>query len=74
MLKNKLEHALPGAVIEFNEPMHNPAHEGKHLAAVVTYRGFKGKSLVEQHKMVYSVLKEELKGELHALALKTREQ
>jgi len=33
---------------------------------------FKGKSLVQQHKMVYDSLREELRGQIHALSLKTR--
>lgn len=33
---------------------------------------FKGKSLVQQHKMVYEALKEELKEKIHALTIKTK--
>ena len=33
---------------------------------------FAGKSLVQQHRLVYGLLKEELDGGLHALALKTK--
>ena len=32
---------------------------------------FEGKTLLEQHQMVYSPLRETLKEQLHALALKT---
>ncbi len=33
---------------------------------------FKGKSLVQQHQMVYSALREELKEKIHALTIKTK--
>jgi stress-induced morphogen len=33
---------------------------------------FRGKSRVEQHKMVYDALKGQMGGALHALALKTK--
>lgn len=46
----------------------NPA---SHFRAVIVSDRFKDKSLVERHRMVYDLLKEELKGAIHALALKT---
>jgi len=43
-----------------------------HLQVTVIASEFKGLSLVKQHKLVYSALKEELASEaIHALALKT---
>ncbi len=43
-----------------------------HLQVTVTSSQFNGLSLVKQHKLVYSALKEELASEvIHALALKT---
>tara|TARA_B100000282_G_C31306328_1_gene297882 strand:- start:198 stop:428 length:231 start_codon:yes stop_codon:yes gene_type:complete len=43
-----------------------------HLQVTVTSSEFKGLSLVKQHQLVYSALKEELASEaIHALALKT---
>lgn len=68
-IKQKIEKGLPGAKVE----MLDPRRDGVHLKAIVTWTGFKGKSLVEQHKMVYATLKEELKEELHALSLETKE-
>ena len=35
---------------------------------------FSGKSKIEQHKMVYNSLKGKMGNELHALAIKTKEQ
>ena len=43
-----------------------------HLQVTVIASEFNGLSLVKQHKLVYSALKEELASEvIHALALKT---
>ena len=33
---------------------------------------FDGKTLVQRHRMVYSLLQEEIAGGVHALALKTK--
>ncbi|EIZ79697.1 hypothetical protein WSK_1777, partial [Novosphingobium sp. Rr 2-17] len=40
-------------------------------AARVTSEAFRGKSRVQQHKLVYAAIGGELGGELHALALQT---
>ena len=45
--------------------------DGDHLQAIVISNLFEGKTLLEQHQMVYASLKETLKEQLHALALKT---
>lgn len=66
-LKSRIENGLPGASVEILDPR----RDGVHLQANVVYQGFDGKSLLEQHRMVYGLLEEELKGELHALALQT---
>ena len=43
-----------------------------HLQVTVVSSQFKGLSLVKQHQLIYSALKEELASEaIHALALKT---
>ncbi|WP_061270687.1 BolA family protein, partial [Leptospira interrogans] len=52
----------------------DPYKDGVHIKAIVIYKGFEGKSILEQHRMVYETLKEELKQEVHALALETRIQ
>ncbi len=67
-LKTKIEQGLPGAIVQVLDPR----KDGVHLKAIVIYPGFQGKSLIEQHRMVYETLKEELKEELHALGLETR--
>ena len=67
-LKARIAKGLPGAEVEIFDPM----NDGVHLKACVSYAGFTGKGLLEQHRMVMGLLSEELKGELHALALETK--
>ena len=74
-IKQKLEAAFPGAKVQIADT--SAGHEshnssGAHLAVLITYRGFAGKSLVEQHQMVYAALKDEMKEQVHALKIKTR--
>jgi stress-induced morphogen len=45
--------------------------DGDHYAAIVVSAAFKGKTRVQQHKMVYDALKGRVGNELHALALQT---
>ena len=42
-----------------------------HLGLVVSSNQFKGKMLIEQHRMVMDILKESLKEEIHAVKIKT---
>jgi stress-induced morphogen len=43
-----------------------------HFQALVVAQEFRGKSRIDQHKMVYAALGELMKGAIHALALTTR--
>lgn len=46
--------------------------DGIHFEAVVISEAFNGKSLIQQHRLVYAVLGERLEREdIHALSLKT---
>jgi stress-induced morphogen len=47
------------------------AGDGDHYAAHVVASEFKGKSRLQQHKMVYEALEGRMGGVLHALALST---
>ncbi len=42
-----------------------------HLAITVVSDGFKGKMLFEQHQLLMTLLKEELKQRIHAVKLQT---
>jgi acid stress-induced BolA-like protein IbaG/YrbA len=67
-IKSRIEEALPGAEVEVRDT----TGTGDHFEARVVAPAFTGKSMVEQHQLVYAPLKDVLAtGELHALALKT---
>jgi|TARA_B100000767_G_scaffold259779_1_gene269826 stress-induced morphogen len=69
-IKALIKDALPDAIIEIQDL----AGDGNHYSATVTSSNFSGKSKIEQHKMVYNSLKGKMGSELHALAIKTKEQ
>jgi acid stress-induced BolA-like protein IbaG/YrbA len=67
-IKSSLEAALPDSMVRVDDLTGG----GDHFQVWVISQAFEGKSLVEQHQMVYGVLKEGLGSErIHALALKT---
>jgi acid stress-induced BolA-like protein IbaG/YrbA len=45
--------------------------EGDHFEAVVVSRQFTGRTMVQQHRLVYAALGDRMGGEIHALALRT---
>ena len=47
------------------------AGDDDHFQVTILSDGFKGKSRVEQHKMVFSALQGNMGGKLHALSVKT---
>ena len=65
-----IKEALPDAIIEIQDL----AGDNNHYSAMITSKEFSGKSKIEQHKMVYNSLKGKMGNELHALAIKTKEQ
>ncbi|WP_411966724.1 BolA family protein [Haloferax sp. YSSS75] len=46
-------------------------HEDDHYAALVVSPAFEGKSLVQQHQLVYDALGEHMTTDIHAMELKT---
>ncbi|MXR42380.1 BolA/IbaG family iron-sulfur metabolism protein [Halobaculum sp. WSA2] len=46
-------------------------HEDAHFAAVVVSPAFEGKSLVDQHELVYDAVGDAMTQEVHALEIKT---
>lgn len=45
--------------------------EGDHFEATVVSQQFEGRSMVQQHQLVYATLGDRMGGEIHALALHT---
>jgi len=68
-IKEKIEKSIPNSRAEII----NEKNDGMHFKAIVRSPFFKGKELVEQHRMVYSALEEELKRKLHSLSIETGE-
>jgi len=62
-----IKQALPDAEVVIKDL----AGDGNHYAAEVVSASFRGKSRVQQHKLVYDALKGNMGGALHALALQT---
>ena len=69
-IENLIKEAMPDAIVEIQDL----AGDGNHYSATVSSSQFIGKSKIEQHKMVYNSLKGKMGNELHALAIKTKEQ
>ena len=74
-MKQTIESKLRGPahlVVKDESHMHNvPDGAESHFNVFVVADAFEGKRLVARHQAVYAVLKEELAGRIHALALKT---
>ncbi|MEP6953771.1 MAG: BolA family protein [Solirubrobacteraceae bacterium] len=64
-VKNRIEAAIPETTAEVDSP------DNVHFNARVVSRAFDGVSRIEQHRMVYAAVGDELGGEIHALQLKT---
>ena len=69
-IETLIKEALPDAIIEIQDL----AGDSNHYSVTITSSKFSGKSKIEQHKMVYNSLKGKMGNELHALAIKTKEQ
>lgn len=45
--------------------------DGTHFEAVIVSPEFAGKSMVQQHQVVYAALGDRMKAEIHALSMRT---
>jgi stress-induced morphogen len=62
-----IKESLPDAVVELEDLR----GDGDHFKAYVESRAFVGKTLVQQHQMVYAALQGRVGGVLRALVLST---
>lgn len=67
----EIEQRILAAFPDAKVVMVDLAGDGDHWAARVTSEAFRGKSRVQQHKLVYAAIGDQLGGDLHALALQT---
>jgi BolA protein len=72
-IQNKLQALEPEHLAVENEShMHNvPPGSESHFKVTIVSKEFEDKMLVARHRMVNSLLAEELAGQIHALALHT---
>ena len=66
-VKSLIKKAIPDAEIVIEDT----AGDENHYSATIKSKIFKGKSMIEQHKLVYKALNGKMGNELHALALTT---
>ena len=66
-IEKMIKAALPDATVTIRDL----AGDGDHYAAEVVSATFRGKTRVQQHKLVYDALRGNMGGALHALALQT---
>ena len=74
-IKEKIKKKLQGAEVKIaDEGAMHQEHgvTGAHVKMMVIWKGFEGKTLIEQHQMIYDILKEEMKEMIHSLRLKTQ--
>jgi stress-induced morphogen len=69
VIENLIKEAIPDAEIVINDL----AGDENHYSATIKSKIFKGKSKIEQHKIVYKSLKGKMGNELHALSINTME-
>jgi stress-induced morphogen len=69
VLKQHLRNAFPDAPVLELEDLTGTKD---HYRALIVHTAFRGKTRIEQHKLVYAALGELMKEAVHALALETR--
>jgi stress-induced morphogen len=72
MSASELEQAIRAAFPDAEVKITDLAGDGDHYSAAVQSAAFRGKTRVQQHKMVYDALAGRMGGALHALQLQTR--
>jgi BolA protein len=71
------QHFAPEALAVIDESHHHAGHSGarpdgeSHFRVRIVAEAFRGKSLVEQHRMVNAALADELRERVHALAIQS---
>ncbi|WP_231971829.1 BolA family protein [Sulfurifustis variabilis] len=59
-----IEQGMPGARVEV-------IGDGHHFEALIVSPDFAGKTMIQQHRMVYATLGDKMREEIHALSLRT---
>ncbi|KAI9294716.1 bola-like protein [Neoconidiobolus thromboides FSU 785] len=82
LIKSKLEKAYNPTTLEIVNDSHKHSHhtamrgvtsKETHFRVTIVSSEFKGKNLMQRHRMIYKTLEEEMQdGKVHALQLKTK--
>ncbi len=67
-IKKMIENKLPGSKARVSDM----TGTGDHFEIEVTFGEFSGKTLLEQHRMVFAALEAEMDRRIHAVKLKTK--
>jgi stress-induced morphogen len=67
-IESMIRQALPGAEVTVTDMRGT----GDHFEIFVRSELFKGKTIIDQHKMIYAILKKEMDDRIHAVQLKTK--
>lgn len=59
-----IQRGLPDAEVQVSG-------DGRHFDVIVVSVAFNGKSLLEQHRLVYATLGDKMGGDIHALSIRT---
>jgi len=71
MITSEIKKIIEDSVSDATAHVLDPMNDGQHLQALVISPAFDGISLIKQHQMVMSPLKDAFKEYVHALGLKT---
>tara|TARA_B100001769_G_C21781848_1_gene426598 strand:- start:26 stop:259 length:234 start_codon:yes stop_codon:yes gene_type:complete len=74
MNRNEIESLIKEAFPDAKINIQDLAGDENHYSATIASSIFKGKTKIEQHKMVYNSLKGKMGNELHALSIKILEK
>ncbi|MEG3592031.1 MAG: BolA/IbaG family iron-sulfur metabolism protein [Pseudomonadota bacterium] len=71
-IENKIKKSIitDFLIVENESHMHNvPKNSESHFKVTIVCKDFEGMQLLERHKLLNNILKEELEGKIHALSL-----
>jgi stress-induced morphogen len=74
MTKDNIEELIKQSIPDAKVTIEDLRGDGDHYSAIVVSKYFDGKSMIQQHKMVYESLQGKMGNELHALVLKTKSE
>jgi stress-induced morphogen len=71
MEPTKIAEILQASLPDCQALVSDNAGDKEHFQAEVVSSAFEGRSRIQQHRLVYQALGDHMKGDIHALALKT---